>query len=138
MEALQGPTLAEIDKWHDIPMHVQEYMVRPSSVLPSSAFSPLIYIPKVSRIRHGVRALCYAQVDQQDWHGNQFICLPPDNTAGRSWEIVFIDFAFAFLPLGEGGISRRNTGELYLKLLDYLRAQAVVQNWFDLTEEECC
>ncbi|KII95536.1 hypothetical protein PLICRDRAFT_96971 [Plicaturopsis crispa FD-325 SS-3] len=52
----------------------------------------------VNRIRHGVRALKYAGVEQTDWHLNQILCpdvgtLPPG--------IVFIDFAFALLWLAD-------------------------------------
>lgn len=51
-------------------------------------------------MRHAVRAIKYAGVNQTDWHVNQAICsgLDPDFP-----DIVLIDLAFAHLWLGDDG-----------------------------------
>lgn len=61
---------------------------------------------QVKQIRHGVRALRAAGITQTDWHCNQILCLPH---SGSNVGIVFIDFAFALMYLGdEGGLPVRD------------------------------
>lgn len=51
-----------------------------------------------TRIKHGISALGHATISQADWNTNNIMC-PLDSSGKRT--AVFIDFAFAYLHLGD-------------------------------------
>ncbi len=52
-----------------------------------------------------MRALRAAGVSQTDWHSNQVLCVPRNE---HDVDVVFIDFAFALMYLGdEAGLPTR-------------------------------
>ena len=55
---------------------------------------------QTTQVRHGVRVLRAAGINQTDWHKNQIMCVHDDLHGLR---IIFIDFAFATMYLGDDG-----------------------------------
>ena len=70
------------------------------------------YELQAKKIRHGIRILRAAGISQTDWHGDQIICLP-EVPGKHEVDVVFIDFAFALMYLGdEAGLPvRRDLGD---------------------------
>lgn len=128
-ELIDGPSLQDLPLG-EYSLDAQSTLVRLRYCLILSRTDRLMF-PKVSRIRHGLRALKYAGVDQSDWHLDQILCpqdggtLPPD--------IVFIDFAFALLWLADSNGTPRTTDyervESILIETD-INAQVLKESWF--------
>ncbi|KAJ3521481.1 hypothetical protein NM688_g9012 [Phlebia brevispora] len=76
MEKIEGPPFAEIFK----------------------ASSQAVQASFILQMRHGVRALRAAGINQRDWHLNQILC----SQRGQDQpEVVFIDFGFSEMYVGD-------------------------------------
>ncbi|EPQ50410.1 hypothetical protein GLOTRDRAFT_133963 [Gloeophyllum trabeum ATCC 11539] len=95
----------------------------------------------VTRLRHCVRVLKFAGIEQTDWHGGQILCplSPIEMARPESREIVFIDFAFARQRLGEHKGKPITHDEALLKLMlrGYkLDSDVINECWFEPADEE--
>lgn len=60
------------------------------------------------------------------------VCIPSaEGTEDPRWDIVFIDFAFTLMPLGEGGIEmcRADGDRLQFCLYDKMDPRLVIRCW---------
>ncbi len=82
------------------------------------------------QIKQALLALRSANISQKDWHSDQILCL---KTLKGIWEIVFIDFAFAYLDVGSdnGSLIVRDWPRLYDILQTELRVseQIMKEYW---------
>ncbi|ETW77207.1 hypothetical protein HETIRDRAFT_429516 [Heterobasidion irregulare TC 32-1] len=139
MEVIDGPSLWEVGQQNR---------------------SPDFQASVVTSVRHLVRALGFAGVDQRDWHLDQILCprnfpvtVPPhgddDDACVQSHSaipshlpMVLIDFAFAPQKLGEDwsrpGYPIHNPSVVKLTLYDEIRVPYDVINdhWLPMMEEE--
>ena len=111
---------------------------------------------QVTHVRHMVRALGFAGVDQQDWHLDQILCpghlsttLLDDSSPLQSNghlhacpSMVLIDFAFASQRLGEDwsrpGYPVHNPNTIQFRLHEGLRVpwDTFESHWLPMLEEE--
>ncbi|EPQ50416.1 hypothetical protein GLOTRDRAFT_141512 [Gloeophyllum trabeum ATCC 11539] len=118
MEAIDGPTLEMLDI-KDRPQEQQ--------------------IDFITRLRHGLRAIRFAGIEQTDWHLNQILCPPDPRDPSLAPDIVFIDFAFALQNLGEeeGCPLHLDPRNLENALYDWGIDEDIMKScWFEATEEE--
>ncbi|KAJ3543546.1 hypothetical protein NM688_g5841 [Phlebia brevispora] len=81
------------DGWQCYGVIMERIQGRSLGNMCKSPLEPGMQTTLISQIRHGVRAMRAAGVNQTDWHPGQILCL--DNN------VVFIDFAFCLMYLGE-------------------------------------
>ncbi|EPQ51835.1 hypothetical protein GLOTRDRAFT_132646 [Gloeophyllum trabeum ATCC 11539] len=90
----------------------------------------------VTHVRHGLRVLKFAGIEQTDWHEGQIMC--PLNSFGQR-HAVFMDFAFANQRLGEHKGKPVTDDAEWLKLLLTdcgIDEEVMKECWFDLVDEE--
>ncbi|KAK7024455.1 hypothetical protein VNI00_016306 [Paramarasmius palmivorus] len=101
-----------------------------------------VQISLVRHIRHGLRAIQYAGIKQGDWHTDQILVIPQQGENKETqFGLVFVDFAFTWLQLGEGRVAEAvPSGDyLYLELQEagFLASAFEPEIWWPFDDFEC-
>lgn len=93
----------------------------------------------ITRLRHALRAVRFAGIEQTDWNLGQILCPPDRDSPALALDIVLVDFAFALQNWGDvkGCPLEIEPRGLEHALIDWgIEGDILKRCWFQATEEE--